>query len=106
CYSLDSVPLSPYVCLFLSAPIPPAFPSFPTRRSSDLLLDTFCDAVIRATENRSTNYDNLVINLIPKKYIIFDQGIYRALMAVAQFVAGLTDGNALLIYNKINAKVV
>lgn len=70
------------------------------------LLDTFCDAVIRATENRSTNYDNLVINLIPKKYIIFDQGIYRALMAVAQFVAGLTDGNALLIYNKINAKVV
>ena len=30
----------------------------------------------------------------------------RALMAVAQFVAGLTDGNALLIYNKINAKVV
>ncbi|HLV63941.1 deoxyguanosinetriphosphate triphosphohydrolase [Galbibacter sp.] len=70
------------------------------------LLDTFCDAVIRATENRSTNYDNLVINLIPKKYIIFDQGIYRSLMAVAQFVAGLTDGNALLIYNKINAKVV
>lgn len=70
------------------------------------LLDTFCGAVIRATENRTTNYDNLVINLIPKKYIIFDQGIYRALMAVAQFVAGLTDGNALLIYNKINAKVV
>ena len=70
------------------------------------LLDTFCGAVIRAIQNRTTNYDNLVMNLIPKKYLVLDQGVYKGLMAVAQFIAGLTDGNALLIYNKISAKVV
>lgn len=70
------------------------------------LLDTFCGAVIRAIDNQTTSYDVLVMHLIPQKYIILDQGVYSALMAVAQFIAGLTDGNALLIYNKINAKVV
>ena len=70
------------------------------------LLDTFCGAVIRATEDRTTSYDNLVMNLIPQKYKILDRGTYNAIMAVAQFIAGLTDGNALLIFNKINGKVV
>lgn len=70
------------------------------------LLDTFCGAVIRTTENRMTSYDALVMNLIPEKYIVLHQGVYRALMAVAQFIAGLTDGNALQIFNKINAKDV
>ncbi|WP_417362434.1 deoxyguanosinetriphosphate triphosphohydrolase [Galbibacter sp.] len=72
----------------------------------DQLLDIFCGAVIRAAENKTTSYDVLVMHLIPKKYLVLDQGVYKALMAVAQFIAGLTDGNALLIYNKINAKVV
>lgn len=70
------------------------------------LLDTFCGAVIRTSDNQMTSYDTLVMNLIPQKYRVFDQGTYRSLMAIAQFIAGLTDGNALLIYNKINAKVV
>src|SRR5690606_28575052 len=70
------------------------------------LLDTVCGAVIRTTENRMTSYDALVMNLIPEKYIVLHQGVYRALMAVAQFIAGLTDGNALQIFNKINAKDV
>ena len=66
------------------------------------LLDTFCGAVIRTADNQMTSYDTLVMNLIPQKYRVFDQGTYRALMAIAQFIAGLTDGNALLIYNKVN----
>lgn len=70
------------------------------------LLDTFCGAVIRAADNQMTSYDTLVMNLIPQKYKVLDQGTYKALMAIAQFIAGLTDGNALLIYNQINAKVI
>lgn len=70
------------------------------------LLDTFCGAVIRAAGNQMTSYDTLVMNLIPQKYKVLDQGTYNALMAIAQFIAGLTDGNALLIYNQINAKVI
>lgn len=70
------------------------------------LLDTFCGAVIRAIENQMSSYDELIMNLIPQKYKVFDQGVYNALMSIAQFIAGLTDGNALLIYNKVNAKVI
>src|SRR5690606_14711749 len=49
------------------------------------LLDTFCGAVIRAIENQMSSYDELIMNLIPQKYKVFDQGVYNALMSIAQF---------------------
>ncbi|MCM5662326.1 deoxyguanosinetriphosphate triphosphohydrolase [Galbibacter mesophilus] len=68
------------------------------------LLDVFCSAVIRTSEGNETNYDKLLLNLLPERYKITTGG-YASLMAVTQFVAGLTDGNALLIFNKINGKI-
>ena len=69
------------------------------------LLDTFCGAVMRRNTNETTSYDKLVLNWLPKRYQIAQQP-YNQLLAVAQFIAGLTDGNALLIFNKINGQLV
>ncbi|MCX2681286.1 deoxyguanosinetriphosphate triphosphohydrolase [Galbibacter sp. EGI 63066] len=69
------------------------------------LLDTFCGAVMRTRENKATNYDKLVLNLLPERYKK-TKGGYESLLSVSQFVAGLTDGNALLIFNKINGTLV
>ncbi|EIJ38502.1 deoxyguanosinetriphosphate triphosphohydrolase, putative [Galbibacter orientalis DSM 19592] len=69
------------------------------------LLDVFCGAVMRTREDCATNYDKLILNLLPEKYKITTGG-YESLLSVTQFVAGLTDGNALLIFNKINGNLV
>ncbi|WP_456868155.1 deoxyguanosinetriphosphate triphosphohydrolase [Galbibacter sp. BG1] len=69
------------------------------------LLDVFCGAVMRKSEDCATNYDKLILNLLPEKYKITTGG-YESLLSVTQFVAGLTDGNALLIFNKINGNLV
>ncbi|MEL4307195.1 deoxyguanosinetriphosphate triphosphohydrolase [Joostella sp. CR20] len=69
------------------------------------LLDVFCGAVMRTSDDTATNYDKLILNLLPEKYKITSGG-YASLLAVTQFIAGLTDGNALLIFNKINGALV
>ncbi|QLE01283.1 deoxyguanosinetriphosphate triphosphohydrolase [Galbibacter sp. BG1] len=69
------------------------------------LLDVFCGAVVRTNDGNSTNYDQLILNLLPPRYQV-NSSTYASLMAVTQFVAGLTDGNALLIFNKINGSLV
>ncbi|MDG3583215.1 deoxyguanosinetriphosphate triphosphohydrolase [Galbibacter pacificus] len=71
----------------------------------DQLLDTFCGAVMRTSTGKATNYDKLVLNLLPERFK-GATGAYDTLLLVTQFVAGLTDGNALLIFNKINGELV
>ncbi|WP_335966782.1 deoxyguanosinetriphosphate triphosphohydrolase [Galbibacter sp. PAP.153] len=71
----------------------------------DQLLDTFCGAVMRTSTGKATNYDKLVLNLLPDRFK-GATGAYDTLLLVTQFVAGLTDGNALLIFNKINGELV
>ncbi|MCF8713769.1 deoxyguanosinetriphosphate triphosphohydrolase [Joostella atrarenae] len=69
------------------------------------LLDVFCGAVMRTSDGTATNYDKLILNILPEKYKVMSGG-YLSLLSVAQFVAGLTDGNALMIFNKINGSLV
>ncbi|THD69446.1 dNTP triphosphohydrolase [Robertkochia marina] len=72
-------------------------------RILNTLLDIFCGAVMRDFNGRSTNYDKLILGMLPGKFQE-SESAYGKLLAVSQFVAGLTDGNALLIFNKINGQ--
>lgn len=72
-------------------------------RILNTLLDIFCGAVMREYEGDQTNYDKLIMGMLPGKFREAKDP-YGRLLSVSQFVAGLTDGNALLIFNKINGK--
>ncbi|MBL7471864.1 deoxyguanosinetriphosphate triphosphohydrolase [Robertkochia sediminum] len=72
-------------------------------RILNTLLDIFCGAVMRDYYGKASNYDKLILDMLPERFKEANTP-YRKLLSVSQFVAGLTDGNALLIFNKINGQ--
>ncbi|MFI2741844.1 deoxyguanosinetriphosphate triphosphohydrolase [Zhouia sp. PK063] len=66
------------------------------------LLDVFIAAVMRLEEGKETNYDNLILTLLPKRYYNENSSVYEKLLNISCFVASLTDGRVVQIYNKLN----
>jgi dGTPase len=66
----------------------------------NLLLDKFITAFNNNFEGKATNYDNLLLQLLPEKYHVEKENLYDRLLHICHFVSMLTDGNA-LIFNKI-----
>jgi dGTPase len=66
------------------------------------LLDVFLKATNNKFENNMSNYDKLVINLLPESIQNPKNTLYMRLLTICGFVASLTDGFALQLYKKIN----
>ncbi|MFA5299443.1 MAG: dGTPase, partial [Lutibacter sp.] len=66
------------------------------------LLDVFLTASHRNFENSLTNYDKLVINLLPESLQEPKETVYLRVLSICGFVASLTDGYALELYKKLN----
>ncbi|RNL84134.1 deoxyguanosinetriphosphate triphosphohydrolase [Sinomicrobium pectinilyticum] len=66
------------------------------------LLGVFCKAALHRFFGEETHYDNLVLQLIPEKYLHGFRSEYQCLLGVSCFVASLTDGRVVGIYNKVN----
>ena len=64
------------------------------------LLDKFITAYNNKYEGKSTNYDKLLLALLPEKHIVEKESLYDRLLHICHFISMLTDGKALL-YNKI-----
>ena len=61
------------------------------------LLDTFVDVIL----NPEANYSKLLINRIPAQYEVRSESLYTRLLAVVDFISGMTDVYALDLYQKI-----
>jgi dGTPase len=68
----------------------------------DKLLDIFLTAINSKFEGTLTNYDKLVINLLPESVQQPKETLYLRILTVCGFVASLTDGFALQLYKKLN----
>lgn len=70
------------------------------------LLDVYTTAVENAFNAKETHYDKLLL----KGFFEFEdktsENFFHHIMQVCSFIAGLTDGNALLTFNKINGNNV
>jgi len=66
------------------------------------LLDVFVSASNRKYENSLTNYDKLILNLLPESLQEPKEDIYLRILSICGFVASLTDGYALELYKKLN----
>lgn len=67
------------------------------------LLDVFIQAYIQTSTNSGTNFDKLIMNILPEKYKSHKETMYDKLLNICQFVSLLTDGKAIEIYKIINA---
>ncbi|MEO5777659.1 MAG: deoxyguanosinetriphosphate triphosphohydrolase [Flavobacterium sp.] len=64
------------------------------------LLDKFITAYNNNHEGKATNYDKLLLKILPEKHHLEKETLYDRLLHICHFISMLTDGNALL-YNKI-----
>jgi dGTPase len=67
------------------------------------LLDKFVTAFNNKHEGKMSNYDNLILKMLPEKHHLEKENLYERLLHICHFVSMLTDGNALLFYRTINA---
>lgn len=65
------------------------------------LLDVFATAINRKFNNSLSSYDKLVIRLLPENLQEPKATLYERIIAICGFVASLTDGFALQLYEKI-----
>ena len=64
------------------------------------LLDKFITAYNNKHNGVTTNFDELLLKILPEKYHQEKEDLYERLLHICHFISMLTDGNALL-YNKI-----
>ncbi|MES2409920.1 MAG: deoxyguanosinetriphosphate triphosphohydrolase [Bacteroidota bacterium] len=64
------------------------------------LLDKFITAYNNNHERKATNYDKLLLKILPEKHHLEKETLYDRLLHICHFISMLTDGKAVL-YNKI-----
>ncbi len=65
------------------------------------LLDTFISAVYRDFQAKTTNYDKLILKVLPDIVDSESDSVYNRLMAICLYISKLSDSNAILIHKKI-----
>jgi dGTPase len=65
------------------------------------LLDVFINSVNNSFDGNASNYDKLLLNLLPEKYQTLNENLYQRILAVCSFIAGMSDGAAILLHKKI-----
>ena len=69
------------------------------------LLDVFVTALNTKFDSRQSNYDKLVLNLIPQEYQQEKESLYDRIMQISSYVAGLSDGYAIRLHRKIMGNI-
>ena len=65
------------------------------------LLDVFITAVNNSFDGKATNYDKLLINLLPEKFQTLHDSLYHRILLICNFIAGMSDSSAILLHKKI-----
>lgn len=68
----------------------------------NVLLDKMCTAFANKVAGCPTNYDHLLLQLVPEKHRVFKTDTYERLLHICHFISLLTDGNALLFFRNIS----
>jgi dGTPase len=68
------------------------------------LLDKFITAFNNKFDGNMSNYDALMLKMLPEKHQIEKENLYERLLHICQYVSLLTDGNALKLYEMIQGR--
>ena len=67
------------------------------------LLEKFLTAFNNKFDGNASNYDTLILKMLPEKHHLEKENLYSRLLHICHFISLLTDGNALLFYKTITA---
>lgn len=68
------------------------------------LLDKFITAFNNKSNNNASNYDSLILKILPEKHLLEKGTLYERLLHICHYVSLLTDGNALELFETINGR--
>src|SRR6187551_1540035 len=68
------------------------------------LLDKFITAYNNKFDGKATNYDNLLLKILPERHHQEKKNLYGRLLHICHFISLLTDGNALEIFETLNGR--
>ncbi len=68
------------------------------------LLDKFITAFNNKFHGEASNYDNLLLKMLPEKFLNEKESLYSRLLHICHYVSLLTDGNALELFTTINGR--
>ena len=70
------------------------------------LLDVFVSSVNNKFDGTSSNYDKLILNLLPEEYQIESTNLYSRIMLICSYVAGMSDGYAIRMHKKLTGNIL
>ena len=70
------------------------------------LLDVFVNALNNTHEGISSNYDKLILNLLPEEYNIQSEDLYSRIMSICSYVSKMSDSYAIRLHKKINGNLI
>ena len=70
------------------------------------ILDVFVTALNNTFNGNASNYDNLVLKLLPKEYQKPKTELYDRIMQTCSYVASLSDSYAIALYKKISGDFI
>ncbi len=65
------------------------------------LLDVFIKAINNTYENKASNYDKLIMLLLPDNYKEINNDLYQRILNICNLIANFSDRNAILLHKKI-----
>lgn len=68
------------------------------------LLDKFITAYDNNFNGTASNYDKLILKMLPERHHLEKEDLYGRLLHICHYVSLLTDGNALELFETINGK--
>jgi len=69
------------------------------------LLDVFVNATNNQYDENDTNYDQLILNLLPKEYQSEDPNLYHRIMQICSYVSRMSDSYAIRIHKKLTGNI-
>ncbi len=70
------------------------------------LLDVFVTALNNHQTGKTTNYDKLLLNLLPQEFKVQSNSIYERIMAICTYVSRMSDSHAIRIHKKIQGNII
>lgn len=70
------------------------------------LLDVFVIALNNKFNGNSSNFDKLVLNLLPKEYQIESENLYYRIMQVCSYVSLMSDSYAIRMHKKLTGNII
>ena len=70
------------------------------------LLDVFINAINNSYENNTSNYDKLILLLLPENYHQTNETLYDRVFSICSFISTMSDGYAIILHKKIKGEVL